>query len=120
MRRFARWVVGTATRRSRRGASSIRLRHRAGHLGLDLMDVGSNDCAAATSVVQTIPPMNQSGSSARFMRADYSHREFGVVRLVWLVSVGGVQLHPEGTAEPGASEAEARANSQKLRIGPVR
>ena len=86
----------------------------------DWMDVGSNDCAAATSVVQTIPPMNQSGSSARFMRADYSHREVGVVRLVWLESVGDVPLHPVGKAEPGASEAEARGDSQNLGSGPVR
>ena len=50
----------------------------------DLMDAGSKDCASATSVVQTIPPMNQSGSSARFMRDDYSHRQVGVVGLVWL------------------------------------
>ena len=86
----------------------------------DLMDAGSKDCASATSVVQTIPPMNQSGSSARFMRDDYSHRQVGVVGLVWLESVGDVQLHPEGTAEPGALEAAAHANSQNLGIGPVR
>lgn len=58
----------------------------------DLMDADTNDCASATVVVQTIPPMNQSGSSARFMRADYSRREVGAVRLVWLESVGDVQL----------------------------
>jgi Ran GTPase-activating protein (RanGAP) involved in mRNA processing and transport len=86
----------------------------------DLMDADTNDCALATVVVQTIPPMNQSGSSARFMRADYSRREVGAVRLVWLESVGDVQLHLLGTAEPGASEAEARADSQNLGIGPVR
>ena len=86
----------------------------------DLMDAGSNDCALATVVVQTIPPMNQSGSSARFMRVDYSHRQVGVVRLVWLESVGDVQLRLLGTAEPGASEAAARADSQNLGIGPVR
>ena len=86
----------------------------------DLMDAGSNDCALATVVVQTIPPMmNQSGSSARFMRVDYSHRQVGVVRLIWLESVGDVQLRLLGTAEPGASEAEARADSQILGIGPV-
>ena len=86
----------------------------------DLIDTGSNDCALATVVVQTIPPMNQSGSSARFMRVDYSHRQVGVVRLVWLEFVGDVQLHLQGTAEPGASEAAARADSQNLGIGPVR
>ena len=86
----------------------------------DLMDAGSNDCALATVVAQTMPPMNQSGSSARFMRADYSYHQVGVVRLVWLESVGDVQLHLLGTAEPGASEAEARADSQNLGIGPVR
>ena len=85
----------------------------------DLMDAGSNDCALATVVVQTIPPMmNQSGSSARFMRVDYSHRH--QVGVVWLESVGDVQVHLLGTAEPGASEAEARADSQNLGIGPVR
>jgi len=86
----------------------------------DLMDAGSNDCALATVVAHTMPPMNQSGSSARFMRADYSYHQVGVVRLVWLESVGDVQLHLLGTAEPGASEAEARADSQNLGIGPVR
>ena len=86
----------------------------------DLMDAGSKDCASATVVVHTIPPMNQSGSSARFMRANYSRREVGVVRLVWLESAGHVQLHPPGTVEPGALEAVARADSQSLGIGPVR
>ena len=86
----------------------------------DLIDTGSNDCALATVVVQTIPAMNQSGSSTRFMRVDYSHRQVGVVRLVWLESVGDVQLHLPGTVEPGALEAAARADSQNLGIGPVR
>ena len=54
------------------------------------------------------------------MRVDYSHRQVGLVCLVWLKSVGDVQLHLLGTAEPGASEAAARADSQNLGIGPVR
>ena len=86
----------------------------------DLMDAGSNDCALAKVVVQTIPPMNQRRSNARFMRADYSHREVGIVRLVWLESVGDVQLHLLGIVEPGALEAAAHADSQNLGIGPVR
>jgi hypothetical protein len=78
------------------------------------MDAGSNDCAA----VQTMAAMSQSGSSARVMRVDYSHRPVGLVRLVWLESAGDVRLRRLGTAEPG--QAEPLEGSQNLGIGPVR
>ena len=70
--------------------------------------------------MQTIPTMNQSRSSARFMRVDYSHHQVGVVRLIWLESVGDVQLRLLGIVEPGALEAAAHADSQNLGIDPVR
>jgi len=77
---------------------------------------GSNDCA----VVPTMAPMSQSGSSARVMRVDYSHRPVGLLRLVWLESADNVRLRRLGTAEPGASQAELLGDSQNLGIGPVR
>ena len=86
----------------------------------DLIDAGSNDCALATVVVQTMELMSQSGSSARVMRVDYSHRPVGLVHLVWLESAGDVQLRRQGTAEPGGSQAEPLEGSQNLGVGPVR